>query len=252
MSGAVAVLGTAWLLVVGMAGQTPAAQTPAAPCDPRAANCTAAAGEPVEVPPKSTAQQFPFPGEEPAAAAKSPVAAPEAPSSGQNGPAKSGLPAYPGDPDAPAAAPSDSSSSSSSSGSDFDPNADSPETGSAGPLKDAGSSGDTTPVPIVRRKKLLKVNPQTPESRAAEDLTVAEFYQNDGNYAAAYLRAKDAVEIQPDDPYSHFAMAEAARKLGKRDEAKEQYEQVLKLDPIPKQKKASELALAELGAAAKK
>jgi Tfp pilus assembly protein PilF len=90
------------------------------------------------------------------------------------------------------------------------------------------------------------VTPETPESRAAEDLTVADFYQNDGNFKGAYDRAKDAVQNQPDDPYSHFALAEAARKLGKLDEAKSEYALVLKLDPVPKQEKASKMALAEM------
>ena len=92
------------------------------------------------------------------------------------------------------------------------------------------------------------MNPETPESRASNDLTVADFYWKDGNFLGAYNRAKDAVEYQPDDPNTHFALAEAARKLGKADEARQQYAQVLKLDPIPKQLKASQRALAELGA----
>ena len=101
-------------------------------------------------------------------------------------------------------------------------------------MTDAGSSGDDTRPGHSRRRKLPKVVAETPESRAAEDLKVAEFYQDDGNYLAAYLRAKDAVEIQPDDPYTHFALAEAvAFKLGKKDEARDQYTQVLKLDPDP-------------------
>jgi tetratricopeptide (TPR) repeat protein len=174
-----------------------------------------------------------FPGDPGAPATNAPAA---------NAPAgRPALPAYPGDPDAGAASSSSSSSSSSAGG---DP--DSPEPG-PGPLADAGSSGDNTKAP-ARRKKLPKVNPETPESRAAEDLTVADFYQKDGNYLGAYTRAKDAVQYQPNDPYAHFALAEAARKLGKKDEAKEQYAEVLKLDPIPKQLKETQRALAELAA----
>ena len=97
---------------------------------------------------------------------------------------------------------------------------------------DKGSSGDkTSRIPIIRRKKAPKAAPETPESRAAEDLTVAEFYQKDGNYKGAYDRAKDAVQYQPNDPYGHFALAEAARKLGKFDEAKTEYEAVLEAGP---------------------
>jgi hypothetical protein len=243
------------MLAAGVAwGQT----APATPCDAKTkANCPA----PAAAPPKDTAQQFPFPGEAPATGerpadwgpdAPAPTDPPNAPAGSPNAPpsssGKSAPPAYPGDPDAPAAgAPKEdgfSSSSSSSSSGAGDPGA-SPDDG---PLKDAGSSGEDTSV-RTHRKKLPKAAPQTPEARAAEDLTVADFYQKDGNYLGAYLRAKDAVEIQPNDAYTHFALAEAARKLGKRDEAKEQYAAVLKLDPIPNQMKASQKALAELTAA---
>jgi hypothetical protein len=41
-------------------------------------------------------------------------------------------------------------------------------------------------------------------------------------------------------------LAEAARKLGKLDEAMEHYKTCLKLDPIPKEKKVAEKALKEM------
>jgi hypothetical protein len=240
------------LLAAGVAarGQAPAP----GPCsDPTksVADCPTAPAAPSQTkePAKSTAQRFPFPGEEPSSADKPADAvpnapapdapAPDAPTPGQAKKPHAPLPDYPGDPDAPP--PSSSSSSSSSSGNAYNPGDD------PGPLADAGSSGDNTKAPS-RRKKLPKVNPETPESRAANDLTVAEFYQNDGNFLGAYTRAKDAVEYQPADPNTHFALAEAARKLGKVEEAKQEYAEVLKLDPIPKQLKASQRALAELGA----
>ncbi len=240
---------TAVFGVVMLAGGVAArGQAPApGPCsDPTKslADCPTAPADPAQnkTPAKSTAQRFPFPGEEPSAADKPADAVPDAPAPDAPGQAKkphAPLPDYPGDPDAPPA--SSSSSSSSSSGNAFNPGDD------PGPLADAGSSGDDTKSPS-HRKKPPKVNPETPESRASNDLTVADFYWKDGNYLGAYNRAKDAVEYQPDDPNTHFALAEAARKLGKADEARQQYAQVLKLDPIPKQLKASQRALAELGA----
>lgn len=227
-------------------------------------------------PAKSTAQEFPFPGESPSTADKPADAAPDAPSAtpAQGRPklpeypgdpdaptaapaqGKPKLPAYPGDPDAPAATksglpaypgdPDASSSSSSSSGNPaFDPDAPDKPADGDGPLKDAGSSGDNTKAPS-RRRKIPKVDPETPESRVAKDLSVAGFYMNDGNFTAAYARAKDAVQYQPDYADTHFALAEAARKLGKNDEAKSEYEKTLTLDPIPKQEKASKVALEEL------
>ena len=77
-------------------------------------------------------------------------------------------------------------------------------------------------------------------------MKIAAFYQNDGNYRAAYMRAKDAVTLTDDDPEAQFALAEAARKLGKLDEAEKSYKRCLELDPVPKLKKASEKALKEM------
>ncbi len=226
---------------VGARGQS----LPAAPCtDASKANCSAAPATPTA--PKNPAQAFPFPGEEPSTADKPAEIAPDMPVKPKVAP-----PAYPGDPDAKSDNPGNTPSSSSSSSSGYNPDEPTGATDDPGPLNDAGSSGDTSKPGHSRRRKMPKVEAQTPESRAAEDLTVAEFYANDGNYAAAYLRAKDAVEYQPNDAYAHFALAEAAFKLGKKDEAREQYTQVLKMDPIPKQQKASEKALEELGAAPK-
>ena len=250
-----------------------------------AGNCPAAsvpAQIPAQIPAKSAAQRFPYPGESPSAAdrpadvpaesapdfstpaarsSKTPLPPypgdPDAPAPSLPRPSRTAPQPYPGDPDAPAgsgsggSSDSSSSSSSSSSSNSSTPGASPDSPDNPGPLADAGSSGDATRVPIRNRKKLAKIRPETPESRAAEDLTVAEFYQNDGNYAAAYLRAKDAVENQPTDPYTHFALAEAANKLGKTGEAKAQYEEVLKLDPIPKQLKATRKALAEIASAEK-
>jgi hypothetical protein len=185
--------------------------------------------------PQSTAKRFPYPGETPSAADQ-----PDAPPVGAGAGAQRKTPqAYPGDPDAAKAAgeAADGFSSSSSSSSDD----------SAGPMTDEGSSGEETPVPS-RRKKLKKIDPQTPKDREAEDLDVADFYMKLGNYVAAYGRSKDAVNVKPDDPFAQFALAEAARKLGKQDEAREHYGLCLKLDPGPKEQKASERALAELTA----
>lgn len=260
----------AMMVGVGPWGQAAAQNKktdPPPPCLTAAAqNCVPAKNA---APPKSAADQNPFPGEDTAVPTRPPdwgpdKALPPDPDAPPAAPAQAQKPgepqAFPGDAPASSSAPAqkpgepqrfpgepakdDGFSSSSSSSSGAGSPDDTPD--DSGPLADKGSSGDTTKVPISRRKKLPKVTPETPESRAAEDLTVAEFYQNDGNYKGAYERAKDAVQYQPDDPYGHFALAEAARKLGKFDEAKTEYEAVLKLDPIPKQAKESKRALAEM------
>lgn len=136
-----------------------------------------------------------------------------------------------------------SSGSSSSSSSGDDP--------TAGPLGD----GDTDPAAEAaarRRAERLKHAHdatnfrQTPDERESEDLRVAAFYQNDGDYKGAYERAEDAVSIAADDAEAHLALAEAARRLGKLDEAETHYKKCLALDPVPKVRKAAERALKEM------
>jgi Flp pilus assembly protein TadD len=77
---------------------------------------------------------------------------------------------------------------------------------------------------------------------------VAAFYQDDGNFKGAYERAADAVSLADDDADAHFALAEAARRLGKLDEAETHYKKCLTLDPVPKTKKAAEKALKQMTA----
>jgi Tfp pilus assembly protein PilF len=87
---------------------------------------------------------------------------------------------------------------------------------------------------------------QSPDEREAEDLSVAKFYTDTGNLQGAYLRSQDAVKIAPDDPDAHFALAEAALSLKKRDEAIAEYNACLKLDPADKEAKAAHKALERL------
>ncbi len=87
---------------------------------------------------------------------------------------------------------------------------------------------------------------KTPTQRFAEDLQVASFYQGIGNFMGAYMRAKDAVSLVGDNPDARLALADAARKLGKLDEAEQNYKKCLELDPTPKTKKTAEVALKEM------
>ncbi len=112
-------------------------------------------------------------------------------------------------------------------------------------MKDTGSEG--TP----GRHLLHRVNPvatklQTADEREAEDLSVAKFYTDSGDLRGAYLRSQDAVKTAPDDPDAHFALAEIAQKLEKRDEAITEYNACLKLDPPEKEAKDARKALARL------
>jgi TolA-binding protein len=256
------VVGGLWAGLVCAAQSTPASQTP--PADNNSAPCTVAPQpEPCGSKPASTAKpdatkEFPFPGEPSSGSSGAPsIGAPQAPDGtlAAPGAGSSAKPdatkqfPFPGEGSAPDsdAAPGTSSSSSSSSGDDSpaDPGAGAP--GAPG-LKDAGSSGSAeTP----GRHILHRVNPvgtklQTPGEREAEDLSVANFYIQSGDLQGAYLRSQDAVKTVPDDPDAHFALAEAALKLNKKDEAIAEYSATLKLDPTDKVAKASRKALQHL------
>ena len=200
-------------------GDAPAANKPAAEAFPfpgDAAHKAAAPPKPDAAAGSSTtADQFPYPGE----TSKSPDAVPEG-----------NTPRYV--PDAP-----DSSSSSSSSSSS--------DTGGAGEPDKASDAGDGTALPKGRRP-LPKVSALSPDERVTEDLNVAKFYTDRGNFQAAYLRAKDATKTLPDDAESHFALAQAAQKLQKKDEAAAEYVLYLKLDPVGDKRAVAQRALAQL------
>ncbi len=86
----------------------------------------------------------------------------------------------------------------------------------------------------------------SPSEREQEDVKVAGFYQNDGNFKGAYERAREAVTLDADDPAAQLALAESARHMGKLDEAEKAYRQCLALDPVPKVRKRAEQALKEM------
>ena len=201
--------------------QTPDASGAASGTTPGATSGAAPAGK------KGLDGDFPFPGEE-----------------GKDA-GVSGTPDASGGSDANS---SSSSSSSSSSGDDAaDPAgpADAAGTADAAGLMDKGSEG--TP----GRHLLHRVNPvgtklQTADEREAEDLSVAKFYTDTGDLQGAYLRSQDAVKTAPDDPDAHFALATAALRLKKPDEAIAEYNACLKLDPTDKEAKEARKALSGL------
>ena len=100
------------------------------------------------------------------------------------------------------------------------------------------------PTPVSRRHKLAKV--EDLDEREAKDVEVSGFYLSTGNYIGAYARARDAVRLYPDDPEAHFALAAAAQKLKKNDEAVAEYKSYLKLEPDGDHVKVAQHALAEI------
>lgn len=209
-------------------GQAPAtAPNPAAPAG-AGANSNLPAG-----------QRFPFPGDSSGGAGST------------AGGARSANPANPANPGGLQDAGSSGSSSSSgqggdSSGSSNSSNSTNSDDNGAGPL--AGDNDAAARAAAERHRERLPAAAPAPTdaARESEDIRVAAFYQNDGDYRGAYLRAKDAVSLADDDAEAHLALAEAARKLGKLDEAETNYKKCLKLDPVPKVRKAAEKALKEM------
>lgn len=186
-------------------------------------------------PKKSVAEQFPFPGE----TSKPPASAPDSPAPASTPPPNSPSPtATPSDaaaqhpfPTTPPPKLPDNDSSSSSSSSADDPTM---------------PPDDVVPTPTTRHRlpKVEKV--QSDDERVDEDISIAKFYMNDENYQGAYLRAQDAIKIQPDYPLAHFTLAQVAQKMKKKDEAVAEYQVYLKLDPDGDKAKAAKQALAEL------
>lgn len=244
------------------------------PAAPSNANSTKGAAVP-----SAGAKNFPYPGEK-AATPNAPGAngpdVPNAPgTSGQSSagtgtsaataPAGSSAPAanrfpYPGEhtaDHAPATQPGASDGAQSSSSSSQPPLNDAGSSGSssssaddgtdpsAGPLGDDDPAARAAEARRAHRKKGIDFH-QTQDQREVEDLKVASFYQNDGNYRGAYERALDAVSIADDDAEAHLALANAARHMGKLDEAEKNYKKCLALDPVPKTANAAKKALKEM------
>ena len=210
---------TAWtlLLLAMIFGRLGAqAQTPATSAACPAGTDPKACGPAKHVP--SVSEQFPFPGETKANEPVDPKPDQPKPLTGAQ-PAKDKFP-YPGETLQPEAPKGDSSSSSSG---EAPPNVDDKPD-----LKDAGTTGST------RARRRLRPPAQkilSDEERVEEDLSVAHFYQQSGNLNGAYLRAKDAVKIQPQNADGHLQLAEIAQKMGKRDEAIAAFTKYLELDP---------------------
>ena len=114
---------------------------------------------------------------------------------------------------------------------------DDPDTPARPNLKDEGSTGSTR----FQRKHLAKV--EDTDHRELEDLDVSHYYMTTGNFTAAYLRAKDAVRLYPDDENAYMALAVSAEKLKKNDEAVASYKTYLKLAPDGEKAKQAEKAL---------
>jgi tetratricopeptide (TPR) repeat protein len=262
---AVAVAWALWGAAACLAQSAPAAdpQSPPAvgpaPCSvaPQPEPCGSKPGASAK---PSTAEKFPFPGEVTGASPSAPAApnlsgVPDAPDTSGTPSAPLGKQdagkafPFPGDPSKPGSDTNEPGTSSSSSASSDDDatgaDAGATPAGAAPGLDDKGSEGNAA---TPGRHLLHRVNPvgtklQSTDEREAEDLDVAHTYLGVGNLQGAYMRTQDAVKTAPDDPDAHFALAEVAAKLEKRDEAIAEYNAVLKLDPPEKEAKDARKAL---------
>ena len=130
------------------------------------------------------------------------------------------------------------SSSRAADDDDVAPTAASPDAPvKASALKDLGSRADSS---TARAKLEL--------TRVEDDLKVGRFYMKGGNTQGAYLRFKDAFSHAPDDPEVRFNLAESAMALNKREEAVQNYQEALRLDPGGDHDRAARKALNKLGA----
>ncbi|MBB5330800.1 tetratricopeptide repeat protein [Tunturiibacter gelidoferens] len=230
----------AFLFSAACHAQTAPAQNPSAPCPAPSQNASQPS-TPCPPPAKkpSTAEQFPFPG---APAKPAPPATPPPDSPGATTPSSAATehpfpttpaPALPGDDSSSSSGSGNSNSDSSTSGTDSDvPDTDMPKPGAE------GSS--------VHRKLPKVARVQTDDERVDEDLRVAKFYMRDDNLKGAYLRAQDAVKTQPEYSAGHYALAEIAEKMKKKDEAIAEFQTYLKLDPDGEKAKEARKALDQL------
>jgi tetratricopeptide (TPR) repeat protein len=237
-----ALIATCIFAAASFAQTTPAQNPPAAPC-PAPNQTPDQAAKPCPPPAAkrpSAAEQFPFPGQ-PAKPANPPANVPDSPA--PDSPAPSTTPSdaatqHPFPTQPPPKLPGDDSSSSSSrSPDDAEP---------AAPGDDSATKGDPPEGTSVHRKLPKVKRVQTDDERVDEDLNVAKFYFRDENYQGAYLRAKDAINVQPDYSTPHFVLAQIAQKMKKKDEAIAEYQTYLKLDPQGEKAKEARKALAEL------
>jgi tetratricopeptide (TPR) repeat protein len=83
--------------------------------------------------------------------------------------------------------------------------------------------------------------------QAAKDIDVGYYYLNEKNYVAAESRLKEAVELKPDAAPAYIGLGQAQQKLGKTADARQNYEEFLKLAPDGADADKVRKALASLG-----
>jgi tetratricopeptide (TPR) repeat protein len=88
--------------------------------------------------------------------------------------------------------------------------------------------------------------------RAAKDVEVGDFYFKRKNYRAAEARYREALVYKSNDAMATFGLAQCLEKLGKLDEARENYEGYLKILPHGPRAQDAQKALDRLNKESKK
>ncbi len=238
-----------WVSALVLSGAVAVGQTPAEPQQGQEKMCeyTVTSGDGQTVTGKKPcgeqkaidtplAKRLPYPGD-PAPVETPPVAV---------GPAEPSVPGVPGGSNAGGMKDAGSSGESSSSSSSSSSRASEAAEGPPPNPDDVNSDTPVAPKRNLHKKPVFSMANQPVEEQEAEDIKIAKFYMNDGNWRGAYGRAADAVKLIDDDPEAHLTLANAARKLGKLDEAVKEYKRTIALDPVPKSRKEAEKALKEM------
>ncbi len=105
--------------------------------------------------------------------------------------------------------------------------------------------------PDAKRKEQAKVaEPVHNSQMSAKDVSIAKMYFQNENYRGAYIRYKEALSLDPENADAAFGIAESARRLNQTQEAIDNYQLCLKIDPDGPRAKAARKALNGLSAAA--
>ncbi len=115
------------------------------------------------------------------------------------------------------------------------PRSDQPDT-PAGESSSRQSQIDLSPPPDdnahpgAEPEDVSEFHPYDPH-KAAKNVEVGDFYFDQRNYFAAHSRYQEALLYKPNDANATFRLAESAEKMGKLDEARDNYAKYLKILP---------------------
>ncbi len=122
------------------------------------------------------------------------------------------------------------------------------------PDPDVSSSKDTdVPTGLERESapsEVRELRPYDPH-RADKDVEVGDFYFKRGNLKAAESRYAEALDFMPHHAAATFKLAETEAKLGKTAQAREHYQQYLRILPQGEFAKAAREAVARLDTTSK-